>query len=55
MKIRTILAAAAAPAALAAVVLGTAGQASAAVTRGPAGQRLLLAAERPRPRRPEVR
>jgi hypothetical protein len=36
MKIRTILAAAAAPAALAAVLLGTAGQASAAVTQGPA-------------------
>ena len=36
MRIRTILAAAAAPAALAAVLLGTAGQASAAVTQGPA-------------------
>ena len=35
MRIRTILAAAAAPAALAAVLLGTAGQASAAVTQGP--------------------
>ena len=35
-KITTILAAAAAPAALAGVLLGTAGQASAAVTQGPA-------------------
>lgn len=37
MRIRTILAAAAAPAALAAIVLGTAGQASAAQINNPAG------------------
>jgi hypothetical protein len=37
MRIRTILAAAAAPAALAAIVLGTAGQASAATLNNPAG------------------